>query len=720
MLAKLALRNIRRSLRDYSIYFVTLTIGVAIFYAFNSIESQKVLFDLKTVADQQMFQFTQQIIGMFSGVIAFVLGFLVIYANRFLIKRRKKEFGTYLLLGMRAGNVSAIVLIETLVVGFGALALGLVLGFLLSQALSFATALLFGVQIVNYQFVFSGTACLMTLGCFAVIFVVVALFNTASVSRYKLIDLLNAEKRNERGGVRNPMVCLAAFVASIACLAFAYQQLWANGLVMLDEPEFMRATVFMLLGSLLFFWSLAGFVIAVVTRAQGAYLRGLVPFTVRQVASRINTAFLSLWAVCVLLFFSITTFSSGMGLVQVLAGDVEQAAPFGATVTADVYYFNHKELVDPHSTSHDARAAAMAEEYAAAYEAGMANDWNISADLRARDPQAWDAVVTSWADLNLYEAVGCTYGQLYDELYAVRPDLGNLADLDGFPNGDTNVLVSGLTQTNNVLALLGKDAIVLGDDQFAVVNNFSGTEEAAQAIADGGLELSMEGTALRAAPDVVKAQLFDTSMASTVLWIVVPDAMIDSFRAQGAIPNRCYLDLNFQQGITDTETAFDELLRSIGVVSQPDSALDEGWPVSSFLTQVETVSQSSGLRMAIIYLALYIGFVFLMATATILAIQRLSDTADSQPSYRTLSQLGCDRPMINRTVLAQTLVYFLAPLTLAVCHSACAIGVLNHSFFDPLGLSVAEPIALAAALVVGIYGLYMLLTYLMSRSMARG
>lgn len=162
------------------------------------------------------------------------------------------------------------------------------------------------------------------------------------------------------------------------------------------------------------------------------------------------------------------------------------------------------------------------------------------------------------------------------------------------------------------------------------------------------------------------------------------------------------------------------MLRSIGVVSQPDSALDEGWPVSSFLTQVETVSQSSGLRMAIIYLALYIGFVFLMATATILAIQRLSDTADSQPSYRTLSQLGCDRPMINRTVLAQTLVYFLAPLALAVCHSACAIGVLNHSFFDPLGLSVAEPIVLAAALVVGIYGLYLLLTYLMSRSMARG
>ena len=221
MLVKLALRNIRRSLRDYSIYFVTLTIGVAIFYAFNSIESQQVIFDLHSSADEQMFEFCQQIISMFSGVIACVLGFLVIYANRFLIKRRKKEFGTYLLLGMRSVGVSGIVLMETLLVGVGALALGLLLGFLLSQALSFVTALLFQVQIADYQFVFSPDACLLTLGCFAIIFAIVALFNTFSVNRYKLIDLLNAEKRNERGGVRNPVVCLLAFIVSIGCLAFA-------------------------------------------------------------------------------------------------------------------------------------------------------------------------------------------------------------------------------------------------------------------------------------------------------------------------------------------------------------------------------------------------------------------------------------------------------------------------------------------------------------------
>ncbi len=739
MLVKLALRNIRRSLRDYSIYFVTLTIGVAIFYAFNSIESQQVIFDLHSSADEQMFEFCQQIISMFSGVIACVLGFLVIYANRFLIKRRKKEFGTYLLLGMRSVGVSGIVLMETLLVGVGALALGLLLGFLLSQALSFVTALLFQVQIADYQFVFSPDACLLTLGCFAIIFAIVALFNTFSVNRYKLIDLLNAEKRNERGGVRNPVVCLLAFIVSIGCLAFAYQQLAENGLVMLDDPQFARATVFMLVGSLLFFWSLAGFIIAVITRMRGVYLRGLTVFSVRQVASRINTAFLSLWAVCVLLFFSITTFSCGMGLVQVFADDVERSAPFSVTATADVYYASYKELVSPHSATHDERAAAMAEQYPAAYESGMAHDWNISSDLRERCGAEWDEVVAASADINEWEAVGTPYSELYNQLLSVRPDLGDLANMDGFPSGDTNVLVSGLSQTNDVLALLGKDPIALDEGSFAIVNNFAGTQDCAQAIVDNGLELIFGDTTLAAAGPVVDAQLFDTSMAGTILWIVVPDFVIDDFQAQGAIPNRCYMNADYVPDLEDGDERFDSMIKRAGVMdafSQAEtsddslevshdannsgSETDDGWPVTSFVSQSTTVAANNGLRMAIIYLALYIGFVFLMATATILAIQRLSDTADSLPSYRTLSQLGCDQRMVSRSVLAQTLVYFLVPLGLAACHSACAVSVLNHTFFEPLGLPVAGPIALAAGLVVVVYGLYMLLTYAMSRSMARG
>lgn len=258
MYLKLALRNIRRSVRDYAVYFITLLFGVAVFYAFNSIGSQQILFDMETSASRSVFDSTTYILGMFSVVVACVLGFLILYANQFLIRRRKREFGTYLVLGMTPGHVSRIVLYETVLVGMLSLAVGLICGVLLSQGLSFFTAALFGTTMTNYQFVFSPDAFLVTLACFAAIYVVVAAFNTITVSRCKLIDLIRAGEKNERAGVRNPWVCLVGFVAAIAILAYAYEQLIENGLVMLDQPEFLRATIGMLVGSLLFFLSLAG------------------------------------------------------------------------------------------------------------------------------------------------------------------------------------------------------------------------------------------------------------------------------------------------------------------------------------------------------------------------------------------------------------------------------------------------------------------------------
>ncbi len=238
MYLKLALRNIRRSVRDYAVYFITLLFGVAVFYAFNSIGSQQILFDMETSASRSVFDSTTYILGMFSVVVACVLGFLILYANQFLIRRRKREFGTYLVLGMTPGHVSRIVLYETVLVGLLSLAVGLICGVLLSQGLSFFTAALFGTTMTNYQFVFSPDAFLVTLACFAAIYVVVAAFNTITVSRCKLIDLIRAGEKNERAGVRNPWVCLVGFVAAVAILAYAYEQLIENGLVMLDQPEF--------------------------------------------------------------------------------------------------------------------------------------------------------------------------------------------------------------------------------------------------------------------------------------------------------------------------------------------------------------------------------------------------------------------------------------------------------------------------------------------------
>lgn len=729
MYLKLALRNIRRSVRDYAIYFITLLFGVAVFYAFNSIGSQQILFDMESSASASVFESTTQLLGMFSVVVACVLGFLILYANQFLIRRRKREFGTYLVLGMTPGHVSRIVLYETVLVGLISLAVGLICGVLLSQALSFFTAALFGTTMSNYQFVFSPDALVVTLACFAAIYVVVALFNTFTVSRCKLIDLIRAGERNERAGVRNPWACLVVFVAAIAVLAYAYQQLIANGLVMLDQPEFVRATIAMLVGSLMFFWSLAGFAIAVLTRLRGVYLRKLNLFTVRQIASKVNTAFLSLWTVCVLLFFSITVFSSGMGLVEVFVGGVEKANPYSATLSAGVWY-GPDGTANSSAGERERRAEmeadapdrlALAEEY----------NWNMADVLEAGAPELWAETVGEWAQVTIWSLPDMTYAPIIDAAETVAsPEAMRLDDLGKVR--ETSVAVISLSDFNAACALQGQPTTELEPGTCGLVNNMEMVNPLADAVMKAAPSITVAGRELTVAGPVHSIQLEDNAMAATALVFVVPDEAVEALRSEGLIPTTQILDVMYaDNGKTAAEN--DAALGDIVAASQPldMGGFDKGtrgagdpyasllWPVSRIITAHEMTDQSAGMRLMITYLALYIGFIFLVSTAAILAIQQLSQASDSVPRYRILNKLGCDAGMIYRSLLAQVLVYFLVPLGLAVCHSACAIGVLSDSMFDAIGVNTFTPIMMAAGLTIVIYGGYMLVTYLAARGIAK-
>ena len=197
MYFKLAIRNLKKSLKDYTIYFLTLVFGVCIFYTFNSIQSQSIMMELSDVK-ANMFEVTSDIIGIASVFISFILGFLIVYANNYLIKRRKKEFGIYMTLGMDNRKISTIIFIETMLVGIISLVIGLIFGVLLSQGISILTANLFEVNITKFQFVFSKKAFLKTIQNFGIIYLVVLVFNSINIRCVKLIDLLNASKKNEK------------------------------------------------------------------------------------------------------------------------------------------------------------------------------------------------------------------------------------------------------------------------------------------------------------------------------------------------------------------------------------------------------------------------------------------------------------------------------------------------------------------------------------------
>ena len=731
MLMKLALRNVRRSVRDYAVYFVTLTLGVAVFYAFNAIGDSRVLFEAQEGAENMflasgasVFDILSQVMTYFSIVVAVVLGFLVLYANRFVVRARKKEFGTYLLLGMSPRQVSSVVLMETLIVGVLALAVGLGLGFLISQAIAFATAGLIGVAISDYHLLFSIHSAQLTLGCFALIFVVVALFNAVQISRCKLATLLSANSRNERMPVRNPLICLIAFVLSCLILAKAYAELNIDGLVYFGE-HFRIATLLMLVGTLGLFWSASGFFILLIQRLRGVYFKGLAMFTMRQIATKVYTAFVSLWAVSVLLFFSIVVFSTGFSLASVLSDQLEENTQFDVSIRASLMALDTSDMEAVPAEQYggeDEKAAAIEETKAQRNEIcrlWQENGGSTTAYLKSLIPD-WDERVTGSAQVDTWLANDLTNKQLAD---ACGFTLAQIGSDDNSSMADEGVQYVSLSQFNAARQLAGEKPIELAADEYLVDNTIDKSTDYAKALGQKGRTITVDGHELTASGQVVSQSLQVSSMGCLIAVLVVPDELAADRFAAGDLP---YLsELNVNLASDSQEQTMKDLMAEYGKAVPPSEEHAEmglpyesgAWPVSYYDTSESVIADSMGLKLLLVYLALYIGFVFLMTTAAVLSVQQLSEVADSIPRYRLLAQLGCDRAMVLRSLRTQIGIYFVAPLLVAGCHSACTISVLYENLLSLWGASaVTGTLTIGIALVVAVYAIYLASTYLVARS----
>lgn len=714
MLARLAVRNVRRSARDYAVYFVTLLFGVAVFYAFNSIDSQAVLFDIEKNAVGSILEMTNYFIGLFSVAVAVVLAFLVTYANRFIIKRRKREFGTYLLLGMSASRVACVLSIEMLVVGAVSLVVGLVVGLVLSQALAFATAALMGTTMTHYTFVVSTSALVKTLICFAILFAAALVMNVVFVSRRKVGDLL-AEHAEAKVTSRIPLWArIVGFVLALAVLAVAYWLLWDNQFKEFDN-EFGAATLLMVIGTFLLFWSGSTIVLSLVKRAHGFYFRGLHAFTARQLSSKVGTAFASLSVVCIMLFFALTTVSVGFGVRALFVDSIEQTTRYDATFT-DVFCAPglYGDAAMNGQDSYENRLAYMEQHYPERLEAARASEFDMARDIVARN-SAWNDLVKDSVQLDYYSEPQMEWKSVLD---AAGIDMSSLDNSGTFAT--SSPLIIGESQFNDVCRLAGEKTCQLADDEYLVNNTSNATEDIAGQVRAKAMPLAIAGVGLHASGEKASVEMRTGAVADVVLELVVPDRVVERMKAQGALPTYCYLDCMYSCDRAQGDARLVKLLQD-GYPSNEIIASNEvplstiGWPYSFLFTAQEMVDQAGGLKLLITYLALYIGFVLLVSTAAILAIQQLSETADSVGRYQRLSSLGCDRSMILGSLRTQTVLYFLVPLGVALVHAVYALCVMNSGFFAPLGVDPMPGILITGAFVLVIYGCYLLVAYLASR-----
>ncbi|WP_415331974.1 ABC transporter permease [Clostridium perfringens] len=665
MYFKLAFKNIKKSYKNYVIYFLTLIFGICIFYTFNSIESQSVMMELNE-QKQSAFMMAEQLIGYFSVFIAFVLGFLIVYANNYLIKRRKKEFGIYMTLGMENGSLSKMIFLETLFIGAISLGIGVVLGIMLSQALSVLTAYMFQVDLTKFQFVFSPLGFKRTVLCFSIIYLVVLIFNFISVRKIKLIDLLTASKRNEKPTIKNLWVSVILFLVSVGILGIAYYKVIHDGIAFASFNALGLPILLGCIGTFIFFYSLTGFFLKVIQGNKKFYLRDLNMFVMKQISSKINTTFVSLSFICLMLFLAICTFSGGLGINRAINADLKDLTKFDVT-----FWSNSGENIEK-----------------------LLKEKNIDISNIAKE------------DSNMV---------MYDSKIKYSSFLskeGMTAMKNYFPvANDNDILVIGENGYNNTLKLLGKEPVNLKENQYLAVGNIdemkkwvnesleSGNIDQMKKLvnksSENGKKINISGKTLEPANKKYEnINLYNFTMKGDILIFVVKDSLLEGLKPVSS---------RFNMMLKDNSNTKEELesIREQLVESQVYS-----------ITKKEIYDNAAGLGATMAYLGIYLGLIFIITSAVVLAIQQLTESTDNVERYRLLKEIGVDQKMINKAIFTQVGVYFMLPLSLAIVHSIVGLKISSTIVGVFGNASIMPNIIITAIIFVIIYGGYFLATYL--------
>lgn len=724
MLCKLAWGNVRRAGRDYLVYLLTLTLGVTVFYAFNTISMQV---DIAGIDEKGLAQVMGSMLGNLTYFLAGVMAFLMVYANNFIMKRRKKEFGLYQVLGMGRGRVATIMALETVIVSVGAFVAGIVLGVGLSQLMTFFTASLFKTQIANFHFFFSVHAFNLTLACMLVMFVLTLLLNLRAVRRTKLIELMGAERRNESIKTRNPWIAIAIFVVGVVLVGVAYYRLLRDGFPLtatdskLQEAmnQFGITTAMVTVGTFALFWGLSGMLIKLLQSLRGVYWRGLNMFTVRQLAAKVNTVCFSMGVIAMLLFLAITSVTCGMSIANVMNESLERYNPVDVSQTY-VYYTPetldyYKEYVNPSEADRMVLADSTVDLYPAWHGKGKSADNNDEtgkkvdiADVAGEHVQidSYLSYPLGGSDPSVTPSEMCkTMGEKLPKAFG-----GSNADMTGLS-------VTPASQYNKLRQMMGKEPVHIGHDQYLLTCDMGGElVDMYTKYMAGGHTLTLGGHELKPAADKSDedtAAIANSAMGSNGGTVVVADELLSQLNLQ---PYSSSLLVNYKQGMDTTEA--DESIKYTVL----DNLLVDGKEPGSwgtFITRSEMYAQAAQMNGLISYLAIYIGFVLVVACAAILSIQQLSNVADGSRSYRVLAQIGCDDRQIRHSVMAQQAVFFLFPLAVGLAHSFVALKVIIELVSIFGNMSIGGTVGLTCAIFLAAYGGYFLVTYLMSTGMVR-
>lgn len=679
MLFKIAWKNMGKSIKDYTIYFFTIVIGVAIFYIFNSLGSQTVMMNV-SADTREIIKMMTTIMSGLSVFVSFVLAFLIIYANRFLMKRRNREFGIYLTLGMGKRKVSGILVLETLVVGAFSLVAGLGIGIFASQFMSAFVANMFDADMTRYRFVFSGDACIKTVICFVIIYGIVILFNTINISRCKLINLIYAGRRSEKLRMKNPWICTIVFIVAAIALGRCYYLVSSDKVnISLDGLKWILVTG--VVSTFLIFWSVSGLLLRIVMSIKKLYYKGLNSFVLRQLSSKINTTVFSMTIICLMLFVTICVLTSAFAIKNTMTENLKKMAPadieFKVNMNLDLFAgkdekYSRKQIENSH--------------------------FNVVQRYEKKKVDL-NKYLKESCEVKVYRSPKLTFAEFCGDIIQ---DVKEQYPIMLVNTGEDIVTISDY---NRLMELFGGKKYTLAEDEYMVVANFDGIIPARNRVLSQGRQLNVFGRKLK--PKYKECQDGFMDISSQKLdtgFLVVPDDVVQ----EKWIAEDCLFG-NYKASAKQEVRKLEDEIRKLPLKS-----------TCIYASKQEIADASLGLSAMVTFIGLYLGIVFLIAGAAILALKELSESADNVERYRMLRKLGVENRMLNGALFRQIFIFFLCPMVLAVIHS-----YFGMQFSTRLLTYVAEKdqlftaMMLAAAIIAVLYGGYLIITYFSSKSIVR-
>lgn len=672
MIAKLSFKNIKKSFKDYAIYFFTLVLGVSIFYIFNSIDSQVVMLKISS-RTEEIIGLLESVLSATSVFVSFILGALIIYASRFLIKRRNKEFGIYLTLGMSKRKISLVLFLETLMIGIISLATGLFLGVILSQGMSVVIASLFDADMEKYHFVFSTSAMLKTFVYFGIMYLIVMIFNTLVVTKCKLIDLLYSNKKNEKVKIKNPIVCFVVFILSCCLLGYAYYMVTDGLLNLKDFKDIIRPIIYGIISTFLIMWSLSGLVLKIISKIKGIYYKGLNSFMLRQLSSKINTTVISMSMICLMLFITICALSSSFSLRDSLTKNLAELTP--ADVQVLTFYSYEKTDFDDESYK------------------------NLTVQERYdKNKFEYADYLSDYTSVNMYNDENFSFSNFAGDMYDY------LVKKYGY-NQDSLEIVMSLSDYNKIAKLYKRNELRLDEDEYIIVSNFEAMTYIRNEVLEKDTGVKIFGHELK--PKYKKCvdgfiEISNNKVNTGVF--IVSDSVLKGIKPRYNYFTGIYKENNRNKKY-DVDNVFEKANSYIGNVGY------------SFKTDLE--DSSVGLGAIVTFLGIYLGIIFLISSAAILALKNLSEASDNRNRYIVLRRIGADDKLIRKSLFREIFIFFMTPLLLAIIHSIFgmrfALKILE--MFGNNGL--LRSVIFTSVIIIFIYGGYFLITYLCSKNIIK-